>query len=177
MPPKPYFWAIFPIFRLIFCYFPGEAEADIFHFFPISGRRPEIPVLAGGQGRKVGVSKWFPIALYFSQNRGGNRRAFTPLGEGGDCMVEPLPGHIRCRECSKSAMGTWTRHSTETPEELRVWADSIEWKHANADTKLQEVQNAADWLYRDLSRCQYHSTENHYIASCYFSELILSDVM
>ena len=35
-------------------------------------------------------------------NRGGNRRAFRLPGEGGDhfhCLVEPSPGHIRCREC------------------------------------------------------------------------------
>ena len=58
MSRKPYFGAIFgffffSIFSAIFYHFLGEAKANIFSlFFPISGRRPETPVLAGGQGRK-----------------------------------------------------------------------------------------------------------------------------
>ena len=41
-----------PIFCLIFSYFLGEAETNIYSIFPTSGRRPENPVPAGGQGRK-----------------------------------------------------------------------------------------------------------------------------
>ena len=31
------------------------------YFFPISGRRPEIPVLAGGQGPKLTPTKEYPM--------------------------------------------------------------------------------------------------------------------
>ena len=44
----------FSIFLLIFCYFPGEAEIRVFPFFRISGRTPEIPVLAGGRVARHG---------------------------------------------------------------------------------------------------------------------------
>ena len=52
MAPKPYFRAIFPIFRLFFSYFLGEAVFDI---FPIShsGRRPETYSVAGQRGLKT----------------------------------------------------------------------------------------------------------------------------
>ena len=53
MPPKPFFWAIFRFFGLIFPIFWGRPRSVFFpHFVPISGRRPEILVLAGKQGRK-----------------------------------------------------------------------------------------------------------------------------
>ena len=43
----------FPIFRLIFFQFFGEAETKYLSYvFPISGRRRGNPALAGGQGRK-----------------------------------------------------------------------------------------------------------------------------
>ena len=42
----------FPIFRLIFSYFLGEAEISVFPIFSYFGE-PEIPNLAGGQGRKA----------------------------------------------------------------------------------------------------------------------------
>ena len=47
----------FSYFSANFSYF-WEAEIRVFPFFsPILGRRPEIPILAGGQGRKEGVRK------------------------------------------------------------------------------------------------------------------------
>ena len=52
------FVAIFPIFRLIFPYFPGEAETYIFPiFFPISGRRPEMGSVPGKQDRKSRITQ------------------------------------------------------------------------------------------------------------------------
>ena len=58
MSPKRYFWAIFglffPILSANFFLFSGGGQNQYFSpFFPISGRRPENPVLAGGQGRNV----------------------------------------------------------------------------------------------------------------------------
>ena len=47
---KNWVWRAFPIFRLSFFFcFLGEAKPVFFQFVAMSGRRPEIPVLVGGQ--------------------------------------------------------------------------------------------------------------------------------
>ena len=58
MGQKRYFWAIFGPFSYFlanFFLFSGGGQNQYFSyfFFPISGRRPENPVLAGGQGRNL----------------------------------------------------------------------------------------------------------------------------
>ena len=55
-----------------------------------------------------------PCVLLFCTyfDRGGNRRAFTLRGEGGDhfhCTVEPSPGHIRCRQKGRLVKGWFWR--------------------------------------------------------------------
>ena len=50
--PKNKVWGHFPSFS----YFLGEVTANIFPIFPISGRRPENPFPAGGQGPSFGCS-------------------------------------------------------------------------------------------------------------------------
>ena len=55
MSRKPYFGSIsglFSYFSAISSLISGRPKPILFQFFPISGRRPENPVLAGGQGRK-----------------------------------------------------------------------------------------------------------------------------
>ena len=54
MAQKPYFRAIFPIFRL-FVLFLGGAVSHIFPIFPISGRRPETYSVAGQRGLNPSV--------------------------------------------------------------------------------------------------------------------------
>ena len=66
--PKPYFRAIYPISRLFFSYFLGEAVSYIFPTFsPISGRRPETYSVAGqaykAETRPSAIAEYDPLCI------------------------------------------------------------------------------------------------------------------